>query len=114
MPSIWPSLVAFAAVVAAIPLALALLKRAQSIRPGRRGVVNVVGGVAVGPRERIAVVEAGGKWLVLGITSQNINLLVTLDEAPGPDAGLPADATAAPGSFAAWLTRFRNHEQPAP
>ncbi len=108
-PSIWPSLLAFAAVVAAIPLALALLKRAQTIRPGRRGPVQVVGGAALGPRERIAVVETGGKWLVLGVTSQSINLLTTLDQAPD---GVVLSATTGVqpevARFATLLSRFKN------
>ena len=108
-PSIWPSLLAFAAVIAAIPLALALLKRAQTIRPSRRGMVQVVGGAALGPRERIAVVEAGGKWLVLGVTSQSINLLTTLDEAPdgvAPPAAVTGQSEAP--RFATLLSRFKN------
>ncbi len=87
--SVLPSLLAFIAVIALIPVALAVLKRAQRIRPNRQGPLNMVAGLPVGPRERIAIVETGGRWLVIGITAQSISLLTTLDQAP---AGTGSDA----------------------
>ncbi len=115
-PSIWPSLAAFAAVVAAIPVALLLLKRFQGGRVGQRGIVTLVGGLSLGPRERIAVVEAGGKWLVLGITPQSVNLLTAIDDpaqAPraGRPGGTPEDTLGA--SFAQILSPLTDHAKPA-
>ena len=51
----------------------------------------------VGTRERIAIVRADRKWLVVGVTSQSISLLAELDEAPAelPGAWASADAAAA-------------------
>lgn len=97
MSSLLPSLIWFAIVVALIPIALAVVKRAQRLKPGRGGIVRLVGGLAVGTRERIAVVEAGGRWLVVGITAQAVTLLTELDGPPatGDDAGAPAT----PGAF---------------
>ena len=96
-----PSLLAFVAVVLMIPGALWLVKRAQAVRTGSSGPLSVVAGVAVGPRERIAVVQAAGRYLVVGVTGQSMTLLATLDEWP---AGLPAQSPASP--FAALLDRF--------
>ncbi len=45
-----------------------LVKR---ILPGhgltQRGVISQVGGLALGPRERVVVLEVAGRWLVVGI-----------------------------------------------
>ena len=109
---IWPSLLAFAVVVAAIPVALLLLKRIQGGRVGQRGVVTLVGGLSLGPRERVAVIEAGGKWLVLGVTPQSVNLLTTMDDpARAERAAMPDNPLSA--SFAQILSPLTDHAKPA-
>ena len=92
--SILPSLLAFVAVLAMIPLALWLMKRTQGLRPRASGPLSMVAGLSLGPRERIAVVQAAGRYLVVGITGQSITLLSELPEWPGDQ---PAEASTAPG-----------------
>ena len=81
MQSIWSSLAVFVLILAAIPLSAWLLRRSQGLRSGA-AALNVHCAVAVGTRERIAIVRADRKWLVVGVTSQSISLLAELDEAP--------------------------------
>ena len=96
--SLLPSLLAFVAVIAMIPLALWLMKS---------GPLTLVAGLSMGPRERIAVVQAGGRYLVVGVTAQSINVLSTLDTWPGATqdtaAGTPAPAQS--GSLFARVLR---------
>ena len=106
MPSLWPSLFAFVLVLAAIPVAAWLLRRAQSVRFGAGGPLSVASAVSVGTRERIALVRADSKWLVVGITPNSINLLVELAE---PPAGIDAAATSAAARFPDLLRRASNH-----
>jgi flagellar protein FliO/FliZ len=70
---------------------------------GAGGLVKIVGGVMVGPKERVVVVEVGETWLVLGVTAQQVNALHAL---PRP-ANLATGALAAsPGAdFSTWLGR---------
>jgi len=106
-PSAWPALLAFVAVVALIPVALWLLKRLQGGAPGAGRVVVLVGGLTLGPRERIAVVEADGRRWMLGVTGQSISLIAELErvEPTGETAtGVPAPA---PAGFARLLERVR-------
>lgn len=77
------ALLAFLLIVIAIPVALVTLRRVRMFNPASRQVLRITGGISLGPRERIAVVEVGGRWLVVGVTAQSINLLTTLDAAPG-------------------------------
>lgn len=49
-------------------------------------VVKVVSSSNVGQRERVVVVEVSGTWLVLGVTSSQINTLHTLPAQPMPQA----------------------------
>lgn len=67
---------------------------------GRFQPARVVSGVMVGPHERVVIVELGGEWMVLGVTSRSVNLLKTMDKPPQADA---ANVTAATPPFAQWL-----------
>ncbi|HYF58838.1 MAG TPA: flagellar biosynthetic protein FliO [Burkholderiaceae bacterium] len=112
-PSVWPALLAFAGVIALIPLALWMLKRVQGGGTAGRRAVTLVGGLALGPRERIAIVEAQGRRWMVGVTGQSISLLAELD------ASVPATAAAAPvvdaaqafpaNPFAQLLDRLKRH-----
>lgn len=88
-----------ALVVAAIVATGWVLKRIGPTQSAG-GLLRVVGGVMVGPRERLVVVEVGEQWLVLGVAAGSVNLLHTL---PRPEAG----AAQADGPFdAARLKRL--------
>lgn len=66
-----------------------------------QGGIKIVGGVTLGPRERIVLVEAGDTWLVIGIIPGQIR---TLHRFPrGADielGGLPQPDNK---PFASWL-----------
>lgn len=49
---------------------------------GAQGAIRVVGSAAVGPRERVVVVEIEDTRLVLGVGSGNVRLLHVLPGAP--------------------------------
>jgi flagellar protein FliO/FliZ len=106
MTSTWPSLVALALILGALPLAAWLVRRGPA-SPGARGTaLGIVAAVPVGARERIALVRADRKWLVVGITAQSITTLAELDEAP---AGVDPDATTiAANSFGDVLRSISN------
>ncbi|MFT4099686.1 MAG: flagellar biosynthetic protein FliO [Burkholderiaceae bacterium] len=105
-PSVWPSILAFVVVIGLIPLALAVVKRAQRLRPQQQGALRLVGGLSVGPRERIAIVEAGGQRLVVGITAQSIHLLTRLDDADGAARAADTPAAAPASPFSRVLARM--------
>lgn len=67
---------------------------------GQRGM-NVVGGVALGPRERIVLVEVGDTWLVVGIVPGQIRTLHRMPKGSGPDG----ETSTAPSetAFSHWL-----------
>jgi flagellar protein FliO/FliZ len=60
-------------------------------------VVKVVSSASVGQRERVVVVEVAGTWLVLGVTSSQVNTLHSLpaQAVPGTVAA-PAAAARRP------------------
>ena len=91
-------------VVGVLLLCLWLLKRVSAPRGSARGL-RVLGAAPVGPRERVVLVEVGGKVLVLGVAPGRVNTLDTLQ--PDQLAALNAAAdTAAPDGFAGRLKSF--------
>jgi flagellar protein FliO/FliZ len=49
---------------------------------GAAGPARVVGGVMVGPRERLVVVEVGDTWLLLGVASGSVSLVHSMARPP--------------------------------
>ncbi|GLU33984.1 flagellar biosynthetic protein FliO [Trinickia caryophylli] len=67
------------AIVIGLVFACAWLARRFGLQPSSRGnVVRTIGGVSLGGKERVAVVEIGDTWLVLGAAPGNVRLLHTL------------------------------------
>ena len=61
---------------------LILLRRFGPAASHGQGIVKVVGGVMLSPRERLVMVEVNDTWLVLGVASGQVSLLHSL---PKPD-----------------------------
>lgn len=84
------------AVVIGLVFGCAWLARRFGLQPSARGnVVRTVGGVSLGGKERVAVVEIGDTWLVLGAAPGNVRLLHTL---PAGSIDLARGARISPGS----------------
>ncbi|WP_233803902.1 flagellar biosynthetic protein FliO [Paraburkholderia sp. HP33-1] len=94
------------AVVIALVFGCAWLARRFGLQPGQRGgLVKTIGGASLGGKERVAVVEIGDTWLVLGAAPGNVRLLHTMPA--GSAAADTAALSAAPlsGTFG---QRFRD------
>jgi flagellar protein FliO/FliZ len=78
-----------------------MLKRLGAGNVSSTAGMRVVAQLAIGQRERLVVVEAGERWLILGVTPSTISRVGTL-----PKGELPPGAGAG-GSFASLLTHAR-------
>jgi flagellar protein FliO/FliZ len=91
LPLLW-----FVAIVCLIPLVLWLLKRTPLGTSNGVGVMRVVAQMAVSPNQRLLTVEVGQgedkRWLVLGVTAQQITTLHVMS--PQPEAQPSKDAPA--------------------
>lgn len=67
-------------VLAAIVLVAWLLKRMNAVRQGSGNLLKILGGVAIGQRERIVLVEVNDAWLVVGVGPGQIRTLHTLQK----------------------------------
>ena len=58
-----------------------LLKRSQRFTHAGQGQFRVLSAVALGPREKAVLLQVGEQQLLIGVTSQQVNLLHQLPEA---------------------------------
>lgn len=77
-----------------------LARKASGGKGFGQGGMKIVGGVALGPRERIVLVEVGDDWLVIGIVPGQIRTLHSLPKGSPLAAELQ---TSADKPFAQWL-----------
>ncbi len=76
-------------VLGAIGLFAWLMRRFVPGQGAAGGVLKVVGGVMVGPRERLVVVEVGDTWLLVGVAASSVSLVHSM---PRPERGAVAPA----------------------
>jgi len=73
-------------VLAAMMTFFWFMRRFSPGQSGAQGVVKVVGGVMLGTREKLVVVEVGDTWLLLGVGGGQVNTLHTLARPEGMHA----------------------------
>lgn len=92
-------------VLAAVVLVAWILKRINLPQQGAGSLLKVVGGVAVGQRERIVLLEVNDTWLVVGVAPGQVNALHSMPKAalavPQADSQPVAD-----GKFQGWLKQM--------
>lgn len=87
--------------VIALMLALAwVMKRVSPLQGQQQLGMKVIGGLHLGQREKIMVVEIGDQWLVLGVTPTQISRLESMPRQEHLlQNGTPSNGTA----FQSWL-----------
>jgi flagellar protein FliO/FliZ len=101
-------LLSLAAVIALIFVAGWMSRRlqARSLPGGRR--IRCVESMTVGARERVLLIDADGKRLLVGVGQGGMRTLHVYEGAAPAAASPPPDAPAAP-NFAQLLSRWKRH-----
>jgi flagellar protein FliO/FliZ len=86
--ALFQALLGLAVVLALMYAFFWLLRRYGPSQMAGQGAVKVVGGVMLGPRERLVVVEVEDTWLLVGVASGHVGLLHSMNK--------PADAPPIP------------------
>ena len=102
-------LLAFVLVIALIPAALWMMKRAGlGVGVAQGGVLKHVAQLGLGASQRVQVVEiavgAERHWLVLGVTGERVTQLASY---PAPDVAPQASATAHATAVNQLIARWR-------
>ena len=91
-------------VLAAVMLVSWILKRIQLPQSGSGNLLKIIGGMAVGQRERVVLLEIGDTWLVVGVAPGRVQTLHSM-----PKGVIPAmhETQSAPdGKFQVWLKQM--------
>lgn len=67
-------------IVLAVIFLLAFVVKKLRITPHSQKHLKSIAHLSIGPKERVVVVEVNGEQLLLGVTSQNVNLLHKLEK----------------------------------
>jgi flagellar protein FliO/FliZ len=89
------------AVLACMAGAAWMLRRFGLAKTTTASAVKIVGGVNVGTRERVLVVEVADQWIVVGVAPGRVNALATMPRQEG--IALPETTPPAAKNFSAWL-----------
>jgi flagellar protein FliO/FliZ len=105
--SVVQALLGLAVVLAMVGIAAWLLKRFVALRGSGVGPIRVIAAAAVGPRERLVMVEVGETWLLVGVAPGQIRTLHSMPRSETPAlTGVPSPLPAG-AAFASWLHRVR-------
>jgi len=78
-----------------------LLKRFGVAKAAGGGTVKIIGGVSVGHRERVMVIEVADQWIVVGVAPGCVNSLATMAR---QEIAVPSvSSSPAAANFASWL-----------
>jgi flagellar protein FliO/FliZ len=86
-----------------------IFRRVGGLPSIQKNPVKIVGGLRVGTREKVVVLEVADTWLVVGVAAGQVNTLHTL-----PRQNIPTDAPVAnqASSFSQWLSKFSSKPKP--
>lgn len=102
--SLFQVLLGLAVVLGLMAGAAWILKRLGVAKAVAGAPVRIVGGVSVGSRERIVVVEVAEQWIVVGVAPGRVNPLSTMPRQEITSAQ-QMQTPAATDNFSAWLRR---------
>jgi flagellar protein FliO/FliZ len=97
---------ALVAVLVLIFAAAWLLRRMSRLPNGAQGQLRVLGGLSIGARERVVLIEAGSTQLLLGVAPGRVQTLHVLDQPI-------TDSTTDTQPFAQKLASALRRERPA-
>jgi len=105
--SIFQVVIGLALVLALLGGCAWVLKRFSALPGMRSGLLRILGGIAVGQRERIVLVEVGATWLVVGVAPGQVRTLHTMprEASMATTPGTPPAGGLDESSFAGWLRR---------
>lgn len=104
--------IGLAVVLAVMALITWVLKRMVPGVGNKQSVIRIVGGVSVGSRERVVVLEVAGRWIVVGVAAGQVSSLANLESGASNIAEIPMGRSMPDSgggdfsnTFASWLLK---------
>jgi len=104
-PSFVPMFLALVLVLGLLGTALWVLRRAGFAPRGGSSQLRLVTQLALGPRERVVIVEAGERWWLLGVGASGVTRLGSLPKGEADAGTIPA------ASFGSLLEKLRGGQR---
>jgi flagellar protein FliO/FliZ len=98
--SLFQVLLGLVAVLALMALCAWLLRRFNASKTSGNTTIRIIGGVSVGTRERVMVVEVADQWIVVGVAPGRVTQLSTM---PKQEAVASTDTPTR--NFSSWLAQ---------
>jgi flagellar protein FliO/FliZ len=110
---VFKMVIGLAVVLAVMALITWVLKRMVPGVGNKQSVIRIVGGVNVGSRERVVVLEISGRWIVVGVAAGQVSRLANLESGstklgetiPTGRSMLDSGTEGFTNTFASWLTK---------
>ncbi len=110
---VFKMMIGLAVVLAVMAVITWVLKRMVPGVGNKQSVIRIVGGVSVGSRERVVVLEVSGRWIVVGVASGQVSRLANLESGstklgetiPTDRSMLDSGTEGFTNTFASWLTK---------
>ena len=93
--------IALVIVIAAIAGSAWLMRRFGPTQMGPGGAMHVIGGVMIGPRERLVLVEVNDTWLIIGVAQGHVSPVHSMPRPPSSEQVTPAMLNQP--AFGEWL-----------
>jgi len=104
-PSFLPMVLALVLVLGLLAAALWVLRRAGLAPRGGSSQLRLITQLALGPRERVVIVEAGERWWLLGVGASGVTRLGSLPKGEVATGAMPT------ASFGAVLEKLRGGQR---
>jgi flagellar protein FliO/FliZ len=94
-------------VLAAVAVVAWIMKRINLPQHGAASLLKVISGVAVGPRERVVLMEVNDTWLIVGVAPGQVRTLHTMPKGVIPSGSGNISSPGMPdGKFQMWLKQM--------
>ncbi len=98
-------------VILLVWVSLSLLRRTMGFRGGRLSGVELLGGVALGPRRSIQFIKVGGSLYLIGATDHHLGLIATIDDPQTVQRIIEEQTSASREPFAALIRRLSRRNE---
>ena len=81
------------------------LRRLVPLGYSQKSVVKIIGGVSVGSRERVIVIEVANRWIVVGVSPGSVNAIANIEAGTIDSNENPSLGSFKSHAFVNWLNK---------
>jgi flagellar protein FliO/FliZ len=106
MSALFQTTLALVAVLLVIWGCAYLLRKLQTIRGGHSNLIQLKAISALGPREKVALIEVSGQLILVGVAAGQVNHIATLAKSTDVDNSQGGTSSPIPFNAKSWLDTY--------